>query len=159
MSEEAKHTPTLKPCPFCGGPAGLQQNGPVTGRQYWEVSCDACDFVACDALTQEKSAELWNRRSYAELATLRTKLESAEKAADAFASAVSEAMQDGKGFWRSCSGCHELNEGHSTGPYSKTFKCHIGVGCYECGGIGAIWDTTDYAEMGTALSSIRGEQP
>lgn len=69
---ETKHTPTLKPCPFCGGPAGLQQNWPATSRQHWEVSCDKCDFVACNALTQEKSAELWNRRSDAELSRLRT---------------------------------------------------------------------------------------
>ena len=73
------------------------------------------------------------------------------------ASRIAEAMDDGKGFWRSCSGCHELNEGHPTGQYSKTFKCHLGVGCHECGGIGAIWDTTDYEDMGAYLSAAKSE--
>lgn len=60
---------------------------------------------------------------------------------------VPEALSNGDGFWRSCSGCHESNEGHATGPYSKTLQCHLGVGCRECGGIGAIWDDTDYDAM------------
>lgn len=60
---------------------------------------------------------------------------------------VAETLGNGGGFWRSCSGCHELNEGHATGPYSAVLKCHLGGGCSECGGIGAIWDTTDYADM------------
>lgn len=51
------------------------------------------------------------------------------------------------GFWRSCSGCHELNEGHDTGPFSPIFHCALGMGCSECGGLGAIWDNTDYADM------------
>lgn len=45
-----------------------------------------------------------------------------------------------EGFWRSCSGCHELNEGHPTGPYSEVFRCNLGSGCRECGGIGATWE-------------------
>ena len=65
---------------------------------------------------------------------------------------VSEAMEDGRCFWRGCSGCHELNDGAPTGAYSKALRCHIGVGCFECGGIGAIWDTTDYADMGDWLA-------
>lgn len=44
------------------------------------------------------------------------------------------------GMWRSCSGCHELNEGHPTGPFSTAFRCNLGVGCRECGGIGAVWE-------------------
>lgn len=73
---------------------------------------------------------------------------------------VSEAVAEGDGFWRSCSGCHELNEGHDTGPQSKVFKCALGNGCSECGGIGAIWDTTDYDEMGDALAaSMAQPQP
>jgi hypothetical protein len=32
-------------------------------------------------------------------------------------------------------------------------KCHLGMGCSECGGIGAIWDTTDYEEMGRLMAS------
>ncbi|HDR8938771.1 TPA: hypothetical protein QDA76_002251 [Burkholderia vietnamiensis] len=65
-------------------------------------------------------------------------------------SSVAETLAEGDGFWRSCSGCHETNEGHETGhyPYSKILKCHLGGGCSECGGIGAVWDDTDYEAMG-----------
>ena len=65
---------------------------------------------------------------------------------------VSRALENKVGFWKSCSGCHELNEGVPTGPYSRVLKCHLGMGCSECGGIGAIWDTTDYEEMGRYLA-------
>jgi len=73
---------------------------------------------------------------------------------------VAEAAGAGAGFWRSCSGCHELNEGHATGPVSKVFKCALGVGCSECGGIGAIWDTTDYGAMADHMArSLESPQP
>ncbi|WP_097140885.1 hypothetical protein [Rhizobium subbaraonis] len=65
---------------------------------------------------------------------------------------VADAIAYGKGVWRSCSGCHETNEGVPLGPYSSILKCHLGGGCFECGGVGAIWDTTDYEEMGRFLS-------
>lgn len=68
---------------------------------------------------------------------------------------VSAALEYGKGLWRTCTGCHESNEGYPTGPYSIVMKCHLGGGCFECGGIGAIWDTTDYEEMGRYLSDER----
>ena len=67
-------------------------------------------------------------------------------------SGVADALACDKGFWCSCTGCHELNEGVPTGPFSKVMKCHLGMGCFECGGIGAIWDRTDYADMGRAMS-------
>lgn len=62
---------------------------------------------------------------------------------------IKETVADGDGFWRSCTGCHETNDGHpSNGAYfSTTFNCHLGSGCSECGGIGAIWDNTDYEDM------------
>lgn len=61
---------------------------------------------------------------------------------------VGEAMEDG-GFWRSCSGCHETSDGYPIGQaiQSAALKCDLGGGCRECGGIGAIWDDTDYADM------------
>ncbi|RKQ68963.1 hypothetical protein DES40_1739 [Litorimonas taeanensis] len=61
---------------------------------------------------------------------------------------VREAM-DESGFWKSCSGCHETNEGASTGWYSfhPFFNCEQGSGCGECGGLGVIWDDTDYEDM------------
>ncbi|HDV6320888.1 TPA: hypothetical protein RJR38_002720 [Burkholderia multivorans] len=37
-------------------------------------------------------------------------------------SSVAETVADGTGFWRSCSGCHETNEGHETGHYTPTAR-------------------------------------
>lgn len=58
------------------------------------------------------------------------------------------------GFWVSCSGCHETNEGYETGhyAYSPVFKCYVGCGCRECGGLGVIWDNTDYSAMADFLA-------
>jgi hypothetical protein len=62
---------------------------------------------------------------------------------------VREAMAEGGGFWSSCSGCYDTEDGHPTGPYSysRVFGCALGSGCSECGGIGAVWDNTDYEAM------------
>ena len=64
-------------------------------------------------------------------------------------SGVKETLEEGVGMWRECTGCYETNEGYPPkGAYfSKVFKCYLGNGCDECGGIGAIWDNTDYEEM------------
>lgn len=51
------------------------------------------------------------------------------------------------GFWESCTGCHECNEGVPTGQWSALFGCYMGGGCSECGGIGVKWDNTDYAKF------------
>lgn len=72
---------------------------------------------------------------------------------------IKETMAEGDGFWRTCSGCHESNEGHSTGPFSRVFNCTLGGGCSECGGIGAIWDTTDYEAMAAAMMGADAEAP
>lgn len=70
---------------------------------------------------------------------------------------VAETIKDGDGFWRSCTGCHELNEGHDTGPYSAVLGCHLGQGCSECGGIGAIWDSSDYQAMADDMARSMGQ--
>jgi hypothetical protein len=65
------------------------------------------------------------------------------------ASRVAEAMEDGKGAWIACAGCQESVDGYVNGndyPYSEVFKCQPGAGCSECGGIGVVWDTTDYSD-------------
>ncbi|MGX5887837.1 hypothetical protein [Burkholderia gladioli] len=68
-------------------------------------------------------------------------------------SSVKETLAAGDGFWRSCSGCHETEDGHPVGkyPYSAILKCDLGAGCSECGGIGAVWGNTDYGAMGDAF--------
>lgn len=65
---------------------------------------------------------------------------------------VADVLAEEEGVWRSCAGCHELSEGHDTGPYSDVLKCHLGSGCSECGGIGAIWDQIDYVAMADKMA-------
>ncbi|MFL9995265.1 hypothetical protein PQR34_32290 [Paraburkholderia sediminicola] len=65
---------------------------------------------------------------------------------------VAAAIGSGSGEWCTCASCHESEDGHPVGhyPYSETLGCDLGVGCKDCGGIGAVWDNTDYGAMGTA---------
>ena len=60
-----------------------------------------------------------------------------------------EGVEADDGFWYSCSGCHHTNEGAETGdyPFSKMFQCYLGGGCSECGGLGAMWDNSDYSTL------------
>lgn len=63
---------------------------------------------------------------------------------------IGELLEEGDGFWRACSGCQESIDGyvsHDDYPYSAMFRCQPGSGCRECGGIGVIWDDTDYDAM------------
>lgn len=62
---------------------------------------------------------------------------------------VAEVLAEGHGFWRSCTGCHETEDGHPVGryAYSSVLQCSLGSGCSECGGLGATWDNTDYGEV------------
>jgi hypothetical protein len=71
---------------------------------------------------------------------------------------VADQLEEGAGAWRACSGIHELIEGHPTGPWSETLKSYMGGGCRECGGIGAIWDNTDYSQVNNSLPLKRSEE-
>ena len=73
--------------------------------------------------------------------------------------AVKEQVEEGSGFWRSCSGCYDTEDGRPTGhyPHSKTFECALGSGCGECGGLGAVWDNTDYADMADWMQKRESE--
>lgn len=65
---------------------------------------------------------------------------------------VHEQLDDGEaGFWQSCSGCYETSDGYNINgfPYSNIFRCILGGGCFECGGIGAVWDQIDCAALST----------
>jgi hypothetical protein len=61
---------------------------------------------------------------------------------------VRQQLDDNAGFWHSCSGCHDTEDGYPTGNYSHSavFGCALGSGCHECGGLGATWDNNDYSE-------------
>ena len=68
---------------------------------------------------------------------------------------VKRVVEEGGGFWRECSGCYESNEGAppNGAVFSKAFDCYLGNGCSECGGLGAIWDNTDYEEMARFMAA------
>jgi hypothetical protein len=74
---------------------------------------------------------------------------------------IPEAIQEGGGIWSTCTGCYESEDGHPVGryPHSDVLGCALGGGCSECGGIGAVWDTTDYAAMADAgWAQMQSEQ-
>jgi hypothetical protein len=69
---------------------------------------------------------------------------------DGMAKAVAEQQDEEKsGFWNNCSGCLNSEDGHHVAdyPYSEIFKCYVGSGCGECGGLGVVWDNVDYEQM------------
>lgn len=79
---------------------------------------------------------------------------------DGLARAV-ETLKDA-GFWSPCSGCYETEDGHPVGKYaySEALGCALGSGCHECGGLGAVWDDTDYSDMAdTATPAADQAQP
>jgi hypothetical protein len=74
---------------------------------------------------------------------------------------VAELIEEGAGFWKACSGCQESCDGYVSEkhyPPSDVFQCRPGSGCRECGGIGAIWDDTDYEEYARFALDIDAEQ-
>jgi hypothetical protein len=74
-------------------------------------------------------------------------------ASDLNIEAIKECISEGDGLWMTCSGCHESEDGYDVGhyPHSHIFGCKLGGGCSECGGLGAVWDTTDYEDMADHL--------
>lgn len=132
-----------------------------TARKPLFVECDDCGHAWVAAFPPLAATDLARILDRARCAHCDGQKISALPANDEIVGAgdVTEAMEDGAGFWRSCSGCHEINEGTPTGPYNRILQCHLGVGCCECGGIGAIWDTTDYADMGGAYLSGERNRP
>lgn len=78
--------------------------------------------------------------------------------AESFFERVKEIVIECKddGFWRTCSGCHETEDGYDIGyyPFNEAFRCKLGAGCSECGGIGAIWDTTDYSDLARFINDL-----
>lgn len=125
----------LLPCPFCGG-------APEISSPYRKVAI--CTTCAARGPIGDNPAEGWNSRAQPAPSDHVVGIE---------LNGVAEQLADGAGAWRSCSGCHNLNEGHPTGPWSDVLKCHLGMGCFECGGIGAIWDNTDYSDYGKEESA------
>lgn len=148
-------------CPFCGAKPKTNNGGHSTfGRLWWCVWCDECQF-------EMRDQEVWLKDGSGRLDpaypprhcfsawNLRAALAAPSAPAEVIdARAVAEAMDGDAGRWKACCGCYETCDGHPVGnyPYSAVLKCDLGGGCRECGGLGAIWDTTDYADMGDCLA-------
>ncbi|MBK9005281.1 MAG: hypothetical protein IPM41_15960 [Sphingomonadales bacterium] len=113
----------------------------VADHELAEQCVSAANVVTCDGYYEvdiEKVAET--------LAKARTTSLAAQD--DWTTKRVAELVAEGYGHWRSCTGCHETNEGAETGdyPFNPVFKTYQGGGCGECGGIGVVWDDIDYAD-------------
>ncbi|MBQ6232824.1 MAG: Lar family restriction alleviation protein [Clostridia bacterium] len=53
----------LKPCPFCGGEAVLEDCGPYYGEGRFFVRCSKCDIVQEHLwATKQTAIKAWNRR-------------------------------------------------------------------------------------------------
>lgn len=92
-------------------------------------------------------------------AALAQPAEAVEGETDIIRNDVHRVLAEGDGYWQACSGCHETNQGYETGlfPYSETFKCHLGSGCTECGGLGAIWfEIPTVAELEQPADAAQG---
>jgi hypothetical protein len=88
-------------------------------------------------------------------------LSAGEAVKDVDAERIREVVAEGPGHWRTCSGCHESEDGYDIGvyPHSAVFGCKLGGGCSECGGLGAVWDATDYSDIGEFLSRAPSPNP
>lgn len=58
---------TLKPCPFCGGQADIENigSGEVEDEYFYMISCEECGASACfgdDSETKDGAISKWNRR-------------------------------------------------------------------------------------------------
>ncbi|OKP79815.1 hypothetical protein BTE77_06920 [Ensifer adhaerens] len=143
--------------PSSPGKDGGQQEDlsdlPDQFETWWQTS--RFNQEPCDRYSQRKQLA-WDAYYAASIAPKAGK-DGGQEVEAVELSGVTKELEDGSGFWRSCSGCHNLNEGVPTGPYSSIMQCHLGFGCRECGGIGAIWDNVDYSDFG--LHEINEEQP
>ncbi|MWP40142.1 hypothetical protein GQY15_21590 [Rhodobacter sphaeroides] len=63
----------------------------------------------------------------------------------AIAHDVARVLSEDCGVWVSCTGCYATDEGYPTAGTDPVFGCALGMGCRECGGLGAVWDPTDWS--------------
>lgn len=164
-------TVTVKPCPFCGLQEDEQYRPSLRETRDaihdytigYSILCPCCGIEMHEEY-QDDLLALWNGGTCndddemnaiaderADGPFVATAL---EPQTSAQAARVLRNIEPDDGFWRSCSGCHETIDGQETGwhPYSPIFKCHLGAGCRECGGLGAVWDDTDYEDMARAIA-------
>jgi len=151
----------LLPC-RCGGNPERKTGTVNTGSRKYSTACIECQkcgmntgYVAINSPTP--SPVIWN--------IIMARTPNAEAVTEGMAEAalikksVKDVIQEDGGFWNSCSGCHETVGGYSSVPVSTIFKCQLGIGCHECGGIGAVWDNTDYEAIYKDITSEPSSPP
>ena len=171
--------PELLPCPFCGGNKIEQEendlcqwflvcddcggrigNNDGKGAERWNRRALSQQGEPVAWFEKGKNSDAWflayTHNPDAETMPLFTAPPQAEAAQapgkqDGILQGLAEAVQaqSEHGFWRSCSGCYETEDGHPVGkyPHSEALGCSLGGGCSECGGLGAIWwDLSGYSE-------------
>lgn len=147
MTKTLSEGERLLPCPFCGDtPAVIEDSGHSTA---YEVACiDENCRVNPATLAVDKATAIkhWNRRTPAPVP--------GDMVERHWQKRVPEVLAEGDGHWRTCTGCHESEDGYDVGHYptSSIFQCKVGSGCHECGGIGMVWDNTDYSKIGEELA-------
>lgn len=57
LEEENQQEPEMKPCPCCGGKAGMEEMA-----WDWVVECEKCQLSTRAYPTPEEAAKAWNRR-------------------------------------------------------------------------------------------------
>lgn len=100
----------------------------------------------------EGAMETDRGRTYAERIEALVKLAREGRETKRIGARIRERIVERDGVWRSCTGCYETNEGYDTAPRDPDFGIPLGGGCSECGGIGAVWDTTDYGVLWDELA-------
>lgn len=146
----------LLPCPFCGGLARLMDmTAKAKKKGYQYVECRLCGVDA-------GSVAAWNTRAKPST----REAEAPEAEAVAWVARVmevrEEAAHEGVGAWVACSGCQESVDGCVSTrdyPYSAAFGCQPGGGCSECGGLGVLWDTTDWDEAARFMLACDDDHP
>jgi hypothetical protein len=112
---------------------------------------DQFAFYAGEHEAAGKDEKAATNRKFADLASAALATPVGANVGDVLLASVKEAMDEHSecGLWRTCSGCHETEDGHDVGhyPFVPQFGCKLGSGCRECGGLGALWDTTDWSDF------------
>lgn len=130
---------------------------PEAGAVAWRIDnlvLGGATFTTDEWFARAEAADRYDGKPVRKVTPLYTHPTPAEPEAGAVevyhAERIAEIMDEGDGFWRPCSGCQEGVDGYASQtdyPYSRVFRCQPGGGCSECGGLGVLWDDTDYDQM------------
>ena len=139
--------------PGCGGEYAIQSD--LQNFILWRID----DTFAFDTFPTVEAAKAyaeadWQKKIGQKLAANPYPTPAADGLEPFHARQIAEAMDEGDGFWKPCSGCQEGVDGYVSQkdyPFNPVFRCQPGGGCRECGGLGVLWDDTDYDAMVKAM--------